>query len=235
MTEQRSPDLDYWRIEGFKFDLFRCTTWRATLSIPACAGRWREAQTAKAERAEQLRLCRQCPTGAAHAGEKFIHRATVYGNNVCPRCRRGTTRRMVSNRVCLTCYNRQREVLVGKNAKGSAPLKAQGELSLVRIGVRLDVGLPTERIVEFADIGTGAPELRYHVERTHQGEVEFCDAGELGAYPSWAPAPIKGRTVLGSVAAASQVLAKAAEDGVTIDNWRHMVEHSRDQQRTATG
>jgi len=186
----QAAGIEYSRVPGFDQDLFRCQPWRATLSIPACAGRWREAQVAKGERADELRLCRQCPTGAIHAGKPFIHRATVFGNNICPRCRRGTTRRMIANRVCISCFNRQGEVLRGENRKGTRPLKAASALHLVRIGVRLDPGSPGERMVEFTDIGTGPEELQYHVERVHEGVIEFCDPGEPGTSPAWQPAQV---------------------------------------------
>ena len=33
--------IEYSRVPGFDQELFRCTAWRATLSVPACASRWR--------------------------------------------------------------------------------------------------------------------------------------------------------------------------------------------------
>jgi hypothetical protein len=209
--------IEYSRVPGFDQDLFRCTPWRATLSIPACAKRWTEAQTARQERGEELRLCRQCPTGAIHAGKPFIHRSTVFANNTCPRCRRGTSRRMVGNRVCIGCYNRHREVLKGRNGKGTAPLKTTASLHLIRIGVRIDLGSPEERTVEFADIGTGAAELQYHVERTHEGEIAFCDPGEPGTYPAWAPAPVAPNSVLAAVVATSNAIARESRRAATAE------------------
>jgi hypothetical protein len=72
MATARANGVEYSHIPGFNQDLFRCTTWRATLSVPACAGRWREAQTAKQERAEELRLCRGCKIGS-HPRRREIH------------------------------------------------------------------------------------------------------------------------------------------------------------------
>jgi hypothetical protein len=227
MANHRAPGIEYHRVAGFSADLFRCPPWRATLSVPACADRWRRGQVAKGEAAEELRLCRQCPTGAAHAGEKFIHRATAFGNNTCPRCRRGTMRRMIGNRVCINCYNRQLELFRGQNRKGTLALKAMATLALVRIGVRLDPGSPEERTVEFADIGTGPDELRYHVERTHAGEIEFVDPGEPGTYPAWGPSRMAPRTALAAVAATSDILARAAEQGITEDSWRDAKNRAR--------
>jgi hypothetical protein len=41
-------------------------------------------------------------------------------NHVCPRCLRPAPR-LINGWLCVSCYNRHREVLVGRNAKGSRP------------------------------------------------------------------------------------------------------------------
>jgi hypothetical protein len=181
----RADGIAYSRVPGFDQDLFRCTAWRSTLSVPACGKRWKEAQSAKLERGEELRLCRDCHLGAAHAGEKFIHRAENYQGNVCPRCRRGTMRRLIGQRTCITCYNRENEWRVGKNAKGSAPLKAIAALAVRTIGIVLDVGEATERAVRFSEVAIDTRELEILVGRVHEGKVRFIDP--LDHFAEWRP------------------------------------------------
>ena len=41
---------------------------------------------------------------------------------ICMRCHRGSTR-LIGRSLCPSCWNRQREYLVGKNAKGAKPTK----------------------------------------------------------------------------------------------------------------
>jgi hypothetical protein len=185
MAISYADGIEYSRVPGFDRDLFRCSTWRATLSVPACAGRWREAQVAKRERAEELRLCRGCEIGAAHAGEKFIERASNFMDKRCPRCRRGTMRRLIGQRLCISCYNRGREQRLGRNAKGSAPIKANSQLAVRTIGIILDVGEATERAVRFSEVAIDTRELELLVGRVHEGKIRFCDPAD--SYPTWRP------------------------------------------------
>lgn len=116
-------EIKYSRIEGCDRDFFRCVARAATLSVDACEKMWREAQTAKGENADRLIKCRQCQIGAAHAGATIVERSDFFEACICPRCRNGTTRRMIGNRLCISCYNREREFRLGKNAKGTKPVK----------------------------------------------------------------------------------------------------------------
>lgn len=120
------PEISYHTVsgaDGLRF--FRCEPHAATLSTKGCADRWEAAQRLKArhesaERREALAACRRCPLGAVHAGRDFVHVSPFYGTDQCPRCDRGTTR-MIGGRVCVGCYNREREVIAGKNARGNRP------------------------------------------------------------------------------------------------------------------
>lgn len=192
MSDYHVDSVSYFRVEGFEPELFRCGTWRANLAVPFCAGRWREAQAARGERAEELRLCASCPIGATHAGERFVPRAANYQNNVCARCQKGSGRRLILGRLCVGCYNRQREWLVGKNAKGTVPVKAAEELAYRTLALVLAPGEPTARIVEFTEIAIGEPELRLSVGRVHLGQVEFLGLVPRGTYPSWRPDGLGG-------------------------------------------
>jgi hypothetical protein len=102
-----------------------------------CAGLFRRARAARPERWHFLSKCLDCECGARHAGVELTpmraERAPVRKgrtvpephavlNGVCVRCG-FSSERIVRFRVCVSCYNREREVLLGRNAKGRAPTK----------------------------------------------------------------------------------------------------------------
>ena len=98
--------------------LFECPNipGKLNLSEASCAGYFTAAQ--KKEWALRLRHCVECPIGAKNAGVEiappFARRA------VCVRCG-SAAGRMVLGRLCMSCYNREREWRLGANAKGSEP------------------------------------------------------------------------------------------------------------------
>lgn len=107
-----SPAVTYFELlPGFQ--AFRCEPLKASLSAKSCAANHSEKRNES---------CVQCPIGQHHAGEQGmrVHRAKPTG--VCVRCERRTTRRMLGHGICISCYNRQREVLRGRNGKGVRPL-----------------------------------------------------------------------------------------------------------------
>jgi hypothetical protein len=184
-THHAAAGIEYHRVAGFAHEIFRCTPWRANLSIPACADRWTRAQTARGDLADELRLCMGCRIGAAHAGERFVERSPNYLSNRCARCRHGSGRRLIGGKLCLSCYNRELEWLKGKNGKGTIPHKAASMLALRTIGVLLDAGEDTERRVRFTDIAVDTDELEFTVTRLHMGRIEFCEPS--AAAPEWRP------------------------------------------------
>lgn len=98
--------------------MFRCERMAASLPVEACAGRWREANGKGT--AEHLFQCKNCPIGAMHAGAGEISLSPLRGASVCARCEMGTAR-MVRKHLCVSCYNREREYILGRNAKGVPP------------------------------------------------------------------------------------------------------------------
>lgn len=113
---------DYFSMENVPGKaFFRCDRMRATLSTESCSAMWK--------RADQLddgshSACRLCPVGAVHAGEVAASMSPLKGTLTCARCHR-TASRLIRSMVCVSCYNRQREVLIGRNAKGTTPVKLQ--------------------------------------------------------------------------------------------------------------
>lgn len=94
---------------------FECQAQRCTLSVTSCAAQYRRAKAPDSGSA-----CRGCRLGAEHAGEKL----TSTPRRLCCRCGR-TDQRLVGGQVCVSCYNRQRELLVGRNGKGQFPSHAR--------------------------------------------------------------------------------------------------------------
>lgn len=112
--------VNYFAIEevpGKQF--FVCERMSATVSVPACAAMWREANHQNKERRER---CKTCPVGAVHAGETAASMSPLMGSTICARCHR-PSRRFINGTICISCYNRQREWIVGKNSRGTAPVR----------------------------------------------------------------------------------------------------------------
>ncbi len=103
--------------KGLQF--FRCEPLAATLSVKACAVNWRAANE---DQAERLFKCKVCPLGAVHAGETAASLSPLRGAMICGRCHRGVIR-LVEHHLCVSCWNREREWKIGKNAKGQKPIK----------------------------------------------------------------------------------------------------------------
>lgn len=111
---------EYFTIEsvpGQQF--FRCDRYRATLSTTACAGNWRRANH---DNDDERYRCKSCPLGAIHAGETAASMSPMMGTTICARCHRMAPR-LIRGMICVSCYNREREWLIGKNAKGTKPVK----------------------------------------------------------------------------------------------------------------
>lgn len=160
--------------------MFGCSRLGATLSTGGCAARWREAKDPPKRRRsvessggadlDHFSACRGCPIGADHAGEDFIEYSGLYGSSTCPRCRNGTTR-MIGGRICVSCYNRVREVAVGKNARGNAPSKIQ---PLCDVQFRAIINDQSKVIRAFGVIDAIEPAI--HTLRTTPGKASFAYA-----------------------------------------------------------
>lgn len=99
--------------------MFRCERRNATLQVASCASMWKQANSKST--AECNMTCRTCPLGAVHAGEGDAVMSQLRGIEICSRCHR-VGMRLIRGDICVSCWNRAREVLVGKNARGRKPL-----------------------------------------------------------------------------------------------------------------
>jgi hypothetical protein len=102
-------------------DLFLCPHQPGGLRLRpcACADLWRRGQGAPAWDAS--RVCRGCALGAQHAG---VPTQAVLPVLVCVRCGATDGRMIKSKGVCVSCYNREREVARGRDRRGQVPRHA---------------------------------------------------------------------------------------------------------------
>ena len=65
--------------------------------------------------------CRGCQIGAMHAGVAEATLSPLYASQICARCNSGGLR-LIGGHLCVSCYNREREWILGRNARGRAPV-----------------------------------------------------------------------------------------------------------------
>lgn len=133
----------YFDVPGIPGQYFACARY-GTMSAGSCAKNYGAAPVAA--KTGRLQGCIGCPIGAAHAGGSStvdaVPAAPVQMNYrpACLRCRRsgmdtgsrllGRMRLVRGHTICVSCYNREREVLHGANAKGAKPKKWSGLVML---------------------------------------------------------------------------------------------------------
>lgn len=162
------PEPTYFDMPGAPGRYFVCAPYNSTMSTGSCAGMYRAEKGRQNGRHPH---CSGCPIGAVHAGERPPAAAGMFGAKICPRCTFPATR--IVRGVCVSCINREYEVVRGVNAKGSPPsrLKPLYPLALTYTADGESRSTCFPRV-------TGRIEAMLRVLRTQQGEVEFA----------WAPA-----------------------------------------------
>lgn len=104
------------------------TSLRGTLPVSACADNYRS---------RRYDSCVGCAIGREHAGEEAVGTKSApppppVVPRMCIRCGQtgmtaerliGRLRRVRAHTICVSCYNREREVVRGVNAKGATPKK----------------------------------------------------------------------------------------------------------------
>ena len=148
-------------------ELFVCERRTMRLSRPSCARLWESAQRNRPEVWEGRHSCLTCPVGAAHAGKTVAPNADVAEayRMVCPRCFRRADR-LIKGDLCVSCYNRQREVRIGRDRKGARP-GLTDRLHTVQVRVRR--GKKSE-LVRFDGV-TGLPEVMLRVVKADPASV----------------------------------------------------------------
>jgi hypothetical protein len=113
--------------------LFRCEPLHADLTATSCARNFITATNFQ---------CARCQIGAQHA-QTSAPQAPAIGRSgfkvgrlepqpPCVRCGARTLRRLVFKTLCVSCHNRERELLRGVNAKGGPPRRAASRLHRAR-------------------------------------------------------------------------------------------------------
>jgi hypothetical protein len=105
------PVTYYEILPGFR--VFNCDGLHAALSPTACADNYIH---------RKCFACHNCPIGQTHAGKATPSTQDAsHRSGECVRCGRKDVRRQIGAALCLSCYNREREVLKGRNRKGAYP------------------------------------------------------------------------------------------------------------------
>lgn len=116
--------MSYVKLDGVDGDYFECKPYRGLFSVESCARNWKAARGAVED--SNRCLCRNCSVGALHAGQEPVR---LTPKSMCARCGK-TDQRLIRGAICVSCYNRERELLVGRNSKGAFPVHAKRLRSL---------------------------------------------------------------------------------------------------------
>ena len=152
------------------FELFTCPyqPGELRLSTSACADQWQRARAKKPEAWSALVTCRGCAIGARHAGVSIaVTTAVQLGKELSGRCTRCYQRsnRMIHARLCPSCYNRGREWMIKRNARGCVPVQLP---PLVAVEMAI-VNISTQRLcrvtVAVANFREAAFSVAAHFER----------------------------------------------------------------------
>jgi hypothetical protein len=180
--------------------VFTCDRLKSVLTKEACAANY--------TRSNAPLSCKGCPIGSAHAyglnyRDKSDRHATAEAAHglSCIRCERNvhTATKYIArfrltrkHTLCLNCFNREREVVRGYNAKGAKPVKHSG-LKTAAITVETAEG---KHKVEDIGLRSGYLECARYVERVMPGatllKTEF-DGETIGQFSLWTPPPFSPR------------------------------------------
>lgn len=153
----------YFELPGVPGKYFRCSPYQSSMSVTSCAGMYRAEKGRQNGRHPH---CNGCAVGALHAGEAPPVESAYLGSKICPRCRQPAAR--IVKGVCVSCINREYEVVRGCNAKGSAPVRLK-PLGPVAVSYAADGEVRATTFPRVVD----RVEAVLRVLRTQPGEVVF--------------------------------------------------------------
>lgn len=175
-------------------ELIGCHRRALACSVAACVQDWRRAQARKPFPWESRWHCRGCVEGAARAGVSAAQAVAVRQIDsvlhTCTRCHR-QAERLIRQRFCLSCYNRELELQKGRNGKGTSPvvLQARYPLHIWRLRFRpasLSGDWQWQRPVERAVDTLEAMLTLIHQERTlltfARSIPDFSSSRQLGLW-----------------------------------------------------
>lgn len=119
-------EIKYFTHQGIDGQYFECPLGMGSLSTRSCAANYTLAMSPQGLREGRRITCRSCPVGAHHAGipQGGGSASRFVGSGTCARCQREAPR-LIRRAICVCCYNREREVLRGRNAKGKRPVRCR--------------------------------------------------------------------------------------------------------------
>ncbi len=139
VAKNEDKTLQYVTLEGVPGKYFTCPSGYGLLGVAACARNFTDAP--EQMRAGRLQKCIGCERGRIHSGAPKVEAApkaqqSLQYRPVCVRCRRdgtaqgtrliGKLRLVRAHTVCVSCFNREKEVIAGRNSKGAKPKKWGG-------------------------------------------------------------------------------------------------------------
>ena len=126
-------------------DLFTCPRHAGGLRLmpKSCGAMWLRAAKHCADRSDPLHACVGCTIGAAHAGLPTERQQNAC-DAICPRCLRSSTK--IVKGVCISCYNREREVRVGRDRRGHVPISARLPMPMTIMLITSAGVVPFERL-----------------------------------------------------------------------------------------
>ncbi len=134
-------------------EMVPCPPMAARLTIGACRRMWATAQERPPEVWEAKAHCRRCMLGAERSGataEQVQAKALTDAiRRICCSCERSAAR-LIHSTHCVSCYNRRREVLRGRNGRCGRP-RLTDVLHSERVAV-LDTTAGTARVVEMGSV-----------------------------------------------------------------------------------
>ena len=113
--------MDYFSIDGAPGRYFSCPAGMGTLSDKACGDSYKLSWLPESIACSRRFKCRDCNVGRVHAGEAVKKSSQFFSKVFCCRCERSANR-LIHGSVCISCYNRERELKIGKNARGTVPI-----------------------------------------------------------------------------------------------------------------
>ncbi|MDR6504074.1 hypothetical protein J2785_007268 [Burkholderia ambifaria] len=168
----KAPAVSESVLQYFELDVlsgvkhFTCDLYKATLSVESCADKFRLANSSDAF--GRHAHCKRCPIGAAHSGAgPDLNLGRLKGSLTCGRCHRASTR-LIGRHICVSCFNRARELRIGKNGKGNAPVRL-ARLDPRSITYRAGGVVKTRKLLESVD----TEELIVAVLRDEEHTPEF--------------------------------------------------------------
>jgi hypothetical protein len=164
-------------MEAAGLTMIDCARARLRLTESACARFWLNSNPVAPPVWQGCHRCHGCPAGAARVGVAVDPWQAVRDAlaHTCVRCRR-LSGRIIGKRLCPSCFNRERELIRGRNAKGHVPRVVARRLFRCRVlAVQGDAVAPVER-----DIAAGPLELILSQVSRAKAQIAF----------GWAPPPM---------------------------------------------